>query len=152
MRLTGTLMAGTATTALLAGGLLVGSAGTASAAPYDGTDPSATGCSASARTVRSADIGNGAALLELRYSSGCRTAWARITITNGNRCVAGVDNCAHATVHRNSDGAEYKCYTENDPARHSCYTLQVNDAGVTSYAYGDIDLGATSPSGRTGSY
>ncbi|WP_242225141.1 DUF2690 domain-containing protein [Bacillus cereus group sp. BfR-BA-01380] len=44
---------------------------------YDGTDPETTGCAKSATTVQSLYLQG--ATLELRYSSSCRTAWAKIT-------------------------------------------------------------------------
>ncbi|MFD7709715.1 DUF2690 domain-containing protein [Streptomyces sp. NPDC059785] len=150
MRISRRITSAAVTPVLLAAVLLTGGQPAAHAAPYDGSDPVGTGCDASARTVGRADIGGGDALLELRYSSGCKTAWARITITNGRPCEPGNDNCARAIVHRDSDGLEYGCQTEDDPARHSCYTAQVNDDGVTSYAHGSIDVGPYTHTGETG--
>src|SRR5262245_51670712 len=78
----------------------------------DGSDPSATGCASSAITAKSAYgyIGSSPQILvELRYSTSCRTTWARITTMNMPACRPGVDNCGYVTVHRNSDGREYSC-------------------------------------------
>jgi hypothetical protein len=61
----------------------------ASAAPYDNTDPSQTGCAASARPVTSTMIhdsrGGNLALLELRWSTACQTNWTRMTSQRGVR-------------------------------------------------------------------
>ncbi|ONI92228.1 hypothetical protein ALI22I_05440 [Saccharothrix sp. ALI-22-I] len=119
----------------------------------DGTDPSATGCAADAITARSdyGDInGVNRVFVELRYSPRCRTAWARMTSVNLPNCVVNADWCGGATVHRNSDGREYSCITPN--GTHGCYTRQVNDAGVTSYARGYVDSGARTAYATTGSY
>lgn len=133
--------------ALAAGGLVVNTQ-SAVAAPYDGTDPAATGCASTARTIDARNLNGGNARIELRYSSGCRTAWARITLQNGMRCVPGADRCGLAQIVRNSDGQRYGCST---PAgtNTSCYTRQVNDSGVTSFAEGWLDNGAHSYYDRT---
>ena len=69
-------------------------AGVASAAPYDRTDPVTTGCSNSAITLASTPIldplasaFSGATIgrVELRYSTACRTKWARIDSYIGGR-------------------------------------------------------------------
>jgi hypothetical protein len=128
-------------------------AGTASAAAYDGTDPIATGCANSAITARSAYGSYGGVnrvFVELRYSTVCATTWARITTLNVPACSPGADFCGHVWVVRNSDGLEFDCRTPG--GGHSCYTRQVNDNRVTSYATGYIDYGAASVGATTGSY
>jgi hypothetical protein len=124
---------------------------TAYAAPYDGTYATDTGCDRTARTVSSVALNGGNAIVELRYSSGCRTAWARITLRNGMTCNPGDDRCGFARITRNSDGLNYQRST---PAgtNVSTFTRQVNDAGVTSFAYGCFDNGARSYCDRTASY
>jgi hypothetical protein len=127
--------------------------GTAAAAAYDGTDPISTGCASSAITARSAYGSSGGAnqlFVELRYSTRCATTWARITTLNMPACIGNTDFCGDVTVHRNSDGLEYSCATPS--GTHGCYTLQVNDNRVTSYAYGFVDNGATTTYATTGSY
>lgn len=123
------------------------------AAAYDGQDPNSSGCAKDARTVRSHAIypnDNGdKVLLELRYSPSCRTAWARIALIPD----PAIHEILRASVVRNSDGKRYSCQV--DPFRgNSCYTKMVNDAGVTSYAYGEYQY--SSQHGihplRTGSY
>jgi hypothetical protein len=140
-----------ATTSLVATALVALTAAPAAAAAYDNTDPEATGCARTARTIDRRDIGGGYALLELRYSSGCRTTWARVTLTSGLRCVPGDDHCATAFIRRNSDGYARVCGTPGG-VRTSCYTRQVNDAGVTSFAEASYDNGPNSYYARTISY
>ncbi|SDC68162.1 DUF2690 domain-containing protein [Actinokineospora iranica] len=146
------------TAALVASaGLLLGGAGTAGAEPatvaVDGTDPIATGCAADAITARDAYGAIGGVTrvyVELRYSPRCRTAWARVTTQNMPNCVPGADYCGGATVHRNSDGREYGCAIPG--GARGCYTPQVNDSGVTSFARGHADYGANTAYATTGSY
>lgn len=138
--------------------LLVGS-GTAQALPYDGTDPVSTGCDRDARTVRYANFrtpgGQVFGVIELRYSPRCRTAWARV-VHYQNDCVPGDQYCGNARVIRNSDRRTERCsiedFVRNGRARRSCYTPQVNDAGVTSYASGTLDSGLYVDDATTGSY
>jgi hypothetical protein len=110
----------------------------------DGRNPQ-TYCGSDARTVDSLTLGQ--ALLELRYSPSCRAAWARISN-------AGWDPRGQFTpfarIIRNSDGRTYSCSPPSGGT--SCYTSMVNDANVTSYAFGEWDSGARTYSGRTGSY
>lgn len=125
-------------------------------APYDGTDPGSyvngVRCADTGSVKRSAalssPVGQSGAVY-LYYSSACRTTWAKIA-TSAPGCQPGVDYCGSATVHRNSDGKEMTCHIQ--PGQSSCYTKQVNDANVTSYAYGHYDNGAWTYSGQTGSY
>lgn len=123
--------------------------GRASAATYDGQDPTASGCANSASTVRSAPLTNGkstAGMIELRYSSQCRTVWARITgASPRTRDQAG----GYAAVTRNSDGRRYACVVSSGS---TCYTAMVNDSGVTSFASGSNDPGWAVYTGRTTSY
>ncbi|GLZ43137.1 DUF2690 domain-containing protein [Actinokineospora sp. NBRC 105648] len=131
-------------------------AGTASADARqvaDGTDPIRTGCANDAFTAREARGALGGVdrvLVELRYSPRCKTAWARVTTLGIPDCVPGSDFCGQAIVHRDSDGREQHCAI---PARaHGCYTAQLNDNRVTSYAFGWADVGAHTAYAQTGSY
>ncbi len=124
----------------------------AAAASIDGSDPAGTGCDSGAYTAKSAYAYKGStplALIELRYSPRCLTTWARITTMNVPNCVSGVDYCGQAFVHRNSDGRQYSCTIRN--GAHGCYTPQVYDSHVTSYASGYVDFGRDY-SATTGSY
>ena len=53
--------------AVVAGGLVVNTQ-SAAAAAYDGTDPAATGCANTARTIDARNLNGGNARIELRYS------------------------------------------------------------------------------------
>lgn len=109
------------------------------AATYDGSDPNTTGCASTARTIYSLDL-SGRALVELRYSTACRTTWARVTkySSDSSNCTIGATgmqfNCVSARITRKSDNQTYPCSTRAN--ERSCYTKQVNDAGVTSFARG----------------
>ncbi|MFI8966571.1 DUF2690 domain-containing protein [Streptomyces sp. NPDC053493] len=150
-----TAQAGTAL--LLAAGALTLTGGSAQAATYDGSDPASLGCGGTTSTVQSAAMtdphGNRLGTLELRYNSGCRTAWARITMDyTQDACgtsSAGVA-CPKAWVIRNSDGRSYNCTVS--AGNRSCYTPVVNDAGVSSYAQSYTDTAGGTKYTRTGSY
>lgn len=119
---------------------------------HDNTNPN-SGCSSSAFTAKSAGLNNSSGnygIIELRYSSTCRTVWARVTSTYGVACVPGDDGCADAEVHRNSDNR--KLYCTSLPGTKTCYTYQLNDAGVTSHAHGHVTTGPLDAYGTTGSY
>ncbi len=125
----------------------------AQAATYDGSYADQTGCDVGAYTARSAYgyIGGVAhVLVELRYSPSCRTTWARVTTLNMPNCVTNSDYCGGATVHRNSNGTQYSCLILS--GKHGCYTRQVNDSGVTSYAHGWADDGANTAYATTSSF
>ncbi|MFF0109579.1 DUF2690 domain-containing protein [Streptomyces hirsutus] len=146
---TRTLLARSAVTMLFASAAIIGmtspaSAATCSGSSCDGKDPGAY-CQSDAKTVQSLKLGQ--ALLELRYSSSCRAAWARISNASFD---TRSQFTPYATVRRNSDGRQYSCSVSTTGS--SCYTLMVNDANVTSYARGMWDSGANIYEGRTGSY
>jgi len=73
--------------AVLAGSLLMsgGAAYALSGTGYDNTDPSTTGCAATATTIASFPIttpsGTSAGTMNVRYSSGCQTNWVQSTST-----------------------------------------------------------------------
>lgn len=78
---------------LVAAALAICAPTAAQAAPYDNTDPAQTGCAANAYTVTSRLItdsrGGRLALLELRWSTTCRTNWTRMTSYQGARLMRG---------------------------------------------------------------
>ena len=140
--------------AAVVGASLLFDGAVANAAPYDGTDPVATGCSNTARVARSAPLrntytGTARGTVYLMYSSACRTVWAKMD-TGQPGCIPAADYCGSATVHRNSDGAEITCYTPR--GRSSCSTRQLNDANVTSYAEAEYTAGSWNYYGKTASY
>ncbi|WP_377273166.1 DUF2690 domain-containing protein [Peterkaempfera sp. SMS 1(5)a] len=123
--------------------------GTASAGvgsyPYDGQDPSASGCNNGAITVSSANVGAGATIL-LRYSPSCRTVWAHIE----GAAPKTQDNAGgSALIYRETDGAGIRCYSGTST---SCYTPMLYDAGMTSHATGTNDPGWQIYSNTTSSY
>lgn len=126
----------------------------APAAVLDGSDPTVTACSDTARVARSAPLrnrynGHRQGTVYLMYSTSCRTVWAKM-VTGAPGCRPGDDFCGQATVHRNSDGRELHCWT---PAgRNSCTTGQLNDANVTSFAEAEYTNGPWNYYGKTASY
>lgn len=132
-----------------AAGAIALSPGVAQAAAYDGQDPIASGCANTATTAESAAFvyhGNVVGHIELRYSSSCRTVWARITSSTSN----GIGN-----VWRQSDSQNFACGGQSPGSlawsatvsAYSCYTPMLNDANVVSFAFGEIQF--TNPSGYT---
>lgn len=123
---------------------------------YDGQSPYYNNCASSAYTARSAYLkdpsGNVVGIVELRYSPTCRTVWARVTdYLSNNGYIPGVQGTVDAYVHRNSDGRQESC-TSTQVGQTSCYTPMLDDAGVTSYAHGDVDISAAWPQATTGSF
>jgi hypothetical protein len=121
----------------LTGVAAFGFAGPAHAGGYDGQDPNASGCGSDAITAASVPLTNGGnstyGSLELRYSPYCRTVWARVWSHYGGE-MAGI-------VHRDSDGAQQSCgpnqaQWSSSAGEYYCYTPMLNDANVTSYAFG----------------
>ncbi|MER5664741.1 DUF2690 domain-containing protein [Streptomyces mirabilis] len=145
---------------VVVGGLglsMIATVGGAQAYTYDGSDPSSTGCSSGSTTVASATVkaSSGATFgtIELRYSTSCHTAWARLTLDYtqsacGN-AAAGYD-CAHAYIVRNDDGRRYSCTINKGETQ--CYTPMVYDKGMTSYAQAGIDSAVGSSTTRTVAY
>jgi hypothetical protein len=117
----------------------------------DGKDPESTSCASTAITAEYANIFDAYAerigQIQLRYSTACRTVWARVIafgLTKGS-----------AVAKRNSDGLGFTCtgltYSQTLGA-YSCYTLMLYDGGVTSYASGAITEGSNTYTARTASY
>ncbi|MEU6349437.1 DUF2690 domain-containing protein [Streptomyces sp. NPDC047072] len=114
---------------------LIGFASPAQALPYDGADPVASGCANTAVTARHTWMAlNGyvAGRIDLRYSTACRTVWARVVNfkrDGGGAKVArqtGPDAAASCTVSQYSSSlGGYYCYTE-----------MLDDAGYVSTAAG----------------
>ena len=121
---------------LVAGALVVLTLQTphAIALPYDNTDPISTGCSASATTPRTAYITYGGfniGQVLLRYSTSCRTTWAKVN-SFVTPCAADGNGCFYAQIYRNSDG--YLLSRTSPTGTSTVYSNQLNDAGVTSFA------------------
>ncbi|MDA8353902.1 MAG: DUF2690 domain-containing protein [Firmicutes bacterium] len=114
---------------------------------YTGTWPHQTPCASDARTVHSAQI-DSASVIELRYSPSCETAWARITADYPHE--PSERGLGEARIVRNSDGRSYSCTLQ--AGQSSCFTQQVNDHNVTSFAEGVHDNGIVFREARTASY
>jgi hypothetical protein len=114
----------------------------------DGTDPDATGCAASAITARENAFimqlpynpleYEVAGYIQLRYSKTCRTVWGRIMITDPVMS----DVQGFVLLINNNDNKVETC--DQDPlpwspaaAAYTCYTKQLDDANMTSFAEGN---------------
>jgi hypothetical protein len=96
-------------------------------ATYDGSGHT---CASTAYTPAGYKINVTYGTLELRYSPGCSTAWARFTCTSPNPRV-GYCNFFTLRIQRdNPDGAVIDDYVTDGTNRgNSVYYLQVNDLG-----------------------
>jgi hypothetical protein len=144
--------------AALVGASLLFDGSVAQAAPLDNTDPIATGCNNTGQLVRSAPLANTSGAQQgrvfLYYSTACRTVWAKVVTDLPGDCITGLPGgaswCASAFIHRDSDNRQLQCTTPT--GTRSCYTRQLNDAGVTSFAKAVLDYFGGPYSGRTGSF
>ncbi|MEV6115855.1 DUF2690 domain-containing protein [Streptomyces sp. NPDC052109] len=122
---------------------MVAATGVSNAYTYDGSDPSSSGCAGGATTVETATVRNGRAMLgtiELRYSTACHTAWARLTLNHRQSACGNASagyECAHAYVTRDNDGRSYSCTISQGQTQ--CYTPMVQDKGMTSFTQAGID-------------
>jgi Protein of unknown function (DUF2690) len=110
----------------------------AHAAPYDGTSPTQTGCSnsvvnAGAANVRRSD-NSILGFAELRYSSVCKTTWARFT-TNSWTASAGIgctgsSRCASVILQNLPSGSSLtSCVVPVGSS--SCFTTQYGSPRTT---------------------
>ncbi|MED3996307.1 DUF2690 domain-containing protein [Peribacillus frigoritolerans] len=97
---------------------------------YDGKSPYYNSCANSAVTKQSVKIyaNGGSANLELKFSTVCKTAWAKITLSRP----AIADGEATALVVRNTDNKQFSCASpggngEINKGQTSCYTPMVYD-------------------------
>lgn len=130
--------------------LALSTAGTANAATYDYQWPDTSGCQNTAITVKTTSTPT--ALLELRYSTACRTVWARLTVY-ANALIKD----PQSWVVRNSDGAStggaVKVTTPTPPdGSITVFSRMLNDANVTSYAAADWTTVEGHHTAHTGSY
>jgi len=146
------LAATVATISLAASGVLTTGITPASAASYDGTDPFQTGCASDAYPVSYSHLWSNFfndppgsrdanALVQLFYSPSCGTVWA--VLTGALYAPPAPSNSGgYANVIRNSDFQSYSCAAD---INGNCYTAQLNDTGVTSYAQADDTIGDDGP-------
>jgi hypothetical protein len=97
---------------------------------YDGKSPYYNSCAASGVTKKSVTIykDGASAKLELKFSTKCKTAWAKITLSRP----AKTDGEATALVVRNTDNKQFSCASpggngEINKGQSSCYTPMVYD-------------------------
>ena len=150
-----------ATLAFIASGILAMGVSPAGAASYDGTDPYQTGCASNAYPVSYSHLWSNFlnnppgtrdanALIQLFYSPSCRTVWAVLT---GALYVppAPSNSGGYANVISNFDFQSYSCTADFNG---NCYTAQLSDAGVTSYAQASDTIGDNGPMyfGQTRNY
>lgn len=144
---------------VVAGGVVlsvIAATGGAQAYTNDGTSPASTGCADDGTTVASAPMKNSSGTkgtIELRYSLKCHTAWARLTLNYTQSACGNASAgyaCAAASITRNNDGRTYTCTIYQGQTQ--CYTPQVYDKGLTSYAEGGIDIVSGTIITRTVSY
>lgn len=121
---------------------------------WDGVAPQTSPCWNDRRFVQSTHLfiaGGGPpvdTLIYLYYSPRCRTTWARLT--GGTIAQPGDNTGGSARITRNSDGRTYICRVTSSSGE--CITAMVNDAGVTSYAFGYEDAGPWTAWARTASF
>ncbi|TMQ02285.1 MAG: DUF2690 domain-containing protein [Deltaproteobacteria bacterium] len=121
---------------------------------WDGVQPQNSSCWNDRRFVQSTHLfigGNGqsvSSIIYLYYSPGCRTTWARLT--GGTIPEPGNSTGGMAQIIRNFDGRTYTCHVTTSSGE--CTTAMVNDAGVTSYAFGEEDAGAWTAWARTANF
>ena len=122
--------------------------GPANAATYDNQWPDETGCSNTAVTIYT--VSQATAKLELRYSTACRTVWARLTVYPN-----ALIKDPQCWVVRNSDGKNdggiVKISSSGDGSIVA-FSEMLNDAGVTSYAAADWTTSEGHHTARTASY
>lgn len=109
---------------------------------YDGKSPYYNNCASSATTKAYTNLLNGNnekfGKVELKFSSTCKTAWAKITLDKP----AASDWNANAWIKRNTDGKQLSCDSSGGNGRvlvgqTSCYTPMVYDLDPrSSYAFG----------------
>lgn len=121
---------------------------------WDGVAPQSSSCWSDREFVQSTHLfieGGGqsvSTLIYLYYSPRCQTTWARLT---GGTIAQPNDNLGgSAKIVRNNDGRTYTCNVTSTSGE--CITAMVNDAGLTSYAYGFEDGGAWTAWARTASF
>ncbi|MEC1663397.1 YjfA family protein [Bacillus halotolerans] len=125
---------------------------------YDGKSPYYNDCASSATTKKSSNLVNAnnqvIGVVELKFSSTCKTAWAKITMNN----TLTTSYEANAEITRNTDKKRYNCDSAGGNGKavagqKSCYTPMVYDLDPrTSYAFGKYSGPNLNVWATTGSY
>lgn len=92
---------------------------------YDGKNPNYNGCANSAVTKDKVWI-DSVSYVELKFSTTCKTAWAKVTVTRP----AVYNHEADARIVRSTDGKAYTCESSEgngvvNKGQTSCYTPMV---------------------------
>jgi hypothetical protein len=139
---------------------------------YDGTDPQATGCAASAELAPGTivqPIFHGTTkvgTVELRYSTSCHTAWARVYYVgsyygSSSWVGTGIHRASGSPMPKNYDYFDGSCNTfchDYVSSGTGSYGYQIYDgSGYSAYAMGyicasDSTCQTTWNSGRTGTW
>jgi hypothetical protein len=83
--------------------------------------------------------------IQLKYSPSCRATWARV--------ISNLGEGSSAEVVRTGNTGIYEFCAGGDAAGTGCNTPMLNDANVTSYAFGSVgDPNTGSDSAQTASY
>ncbi|MDS9998001.1 YjfA family protein [Bacillus atrophaeus] len=125
---------------------------------YDGKSPYYNDCDSSGSTKKSSNLVNAnnqvIGVVELKFSSTCKTAWAKISMNN--TLTSGYE--ANAEITRNTDGKRYNCDSSGGNGKavagqKSCYTPMVYDLDPrSSYAFGKYSGQSLNVWATTGSY
>ncbi|MFD4818763.1 YjfA family protein [Peribacillus butanolivorans] len=94
---------------------------------YDGKSPNYNSCASSAVTKDTKWI-DSVSYVELKFSTTCKTAWAKVTVTRP----AVYNHEADARIVRSTDGKAYTCNSTGgngvvNKGQTSCYTPMVYD-------------------------
>lgn len=119
---------------------------TCSGSKCTNTDPASTGCAATAITAKEVEAyeSNGSGIpigyVDLRYSTACRTTWARYV--DFYPAPDGMYEGEVSVVYSNQSWGE-SCHSTNQSFSatldgYTCYTDQLYDANTTSYASGEM--------------
>jgi hypothetical protein len=108
----------------------------AGAAPYDGSNPSSTGCITNGVVEAPSTVKVvGAWEVRIRRSTGCNTAWGVVRRTDGKRCKAGGQYCAKVRITRvRSTGVKNATnWRKMTGGTSSQYSLQLGNVASSTY-------------------
>lgn len=135
----GVVIATTGATLALAGLF----AGSASALAYDGQDPEASGCASTAITAEQADISyNGVTVgvVQLRYSTACRTVWSRVEAYTSRWAVGTAGVIRNSPASYEGWGNETPVPWSSSDGAYTAWTPMLDDADMTSFAHACLDV------------
>ena len=116
---------------------------TCSGSKCTNTDPASTGCSATAITAEQTEAyeANGSGIpvgyVQLRYSTACRTTWARYVDfypAPDSQELEGQVSVIYSNQSKSEFCQNYNTSYSSSLGGYTCYTDQLYDGGTTSYA------------------